>query len=80
MPVYLWGRQLRTGGYFARSDLFGGLEDSFGTSYFYQAGGRLVIDLQGLLWKLEYIGIGAGYFWVDRFSGWTIGAEVSFAF
>jgi hypothetical protein len=80
MPVYLWGRQLRTGGYVGRSDLFGGLEDSFGTDYFYQAGGRLVMDVQGLLWKLEYIGLGAGYFWSDRFSGWTIGAEVSFAF
>jgi hypothetical protein len=80
MPVYLWGRQLRTGAYFARSDLFGGLEDSFGSSYFYQTGGRLVMDVQGLLWKLEYIGLGAGYFWSDKFSGWTIGAEVSFAF
>ena len=80
MPLYLWGRQLRTGGYFARSELFGGLEDSFGTSYFYQSGGRLVMDVQGLLWKLEYVGIGAGYFWSDQFSGWTIGAEISFAF
>jgi Solitary outer membrane autotransporter beta-barrel domain len=80
MPVYLWSRQLRTGAYFARSDLFGGLKDSFGTDHFYQAGGRLVMDVQGLLWKLEYIGIGAGYFWSDRFSGWTIGAELSFAF
>jgi hypothetical protein len=80
MPLYLWGRQLRTGAYFARSELFGGLDDSFGTSYFYQSGGRLVMDVQGLLWKLEYVGIGAGYFWSDRFSGWTIGAEISFAF
>ena len=80
MPVYLWGRQLRTGAYFARSDLFGGLEDSFGTSYFYQAGGRFVMDVQGLFWKLETVGIGGGYLWSDRFSGWTIGAEISFAF
>lgn len=80
MPIHLWERQLRTGAYFARSDLFGGLEASFGTDYFYQAGGRLVMDVQGLLWKLEYVGIGAGYFWSDNFSGWTIGAELSFAF
>jgi hypothetical protein len=46
----------------------------------YQSGGRLVMDVQGLFWKLEYVGIGAGYFWSDRFSGWTIGAEISFAF
>jgi len=39
-----------------------------------------VIDVQGLLWHLEYIGIGAGYFWADKFSGWTLGAEISFSF
>ena len=38
-----------------------------------------LMDVRGLLWKLEYIGMGAGYFWSDRFSGWTIGAEVSLA-
>jgi Solitary outer membrane autotransporter beta-barrel domain len=80
MPLYLWGRQLRTGAYISRSDLFGGLEDSFNTGHFYQAGGRFVIDVQGLLWKLEYVGVGAGYFWSETFSGWTIGAEISFAF
>jgi hypothetical protein len=34
----------------------------------------------GDFWKVEYVGIGAGYFWADNFSGWTIGAEISFAF
>ena len=38
------------------------------------------MDVQGLLWHLEYFGLGAGYFWSDKFSGWTIGAEISFAF
>jgi hypothetical protein len=46
----------------------------------YQAGGRFVMDIQGLLWHVEYVGIGAGYFWNDKFSGWSIGAEISFAF
>jgi hypothetical protein len=57
-----------------------GLETSFGTDHLYQAGGRLVMDVQKLLWKLEYIAIGAGYFWSDTFSGWTVGAEVRFTF
>jgi hypothetical protein len=39
MLVYLWGRQLRTGAYVSRSDLFGGLEESFGTDHFYQGAG-----------------------------------------
>ena len=61
-------------------DLFGGLEDSLVTAHLYQAGGRFVMDVQGLFWKPEYMGVNAGYFWTDNFSGRTLGAEVSFAF
>jgi hypothetical protein len=39
-----------------------------------------MMDVQGLFWKLATLGIGAGYFWSDKFSGWTIGAEIGFAF
>ena len=80
MPVYVWSRQLRTGAYFSRCELFGGLEESLKTDHLYQAGGRLVVDIQGLLWHVEYVGVGAGYFWSDKFSGWSIGVEISFAF
>jgi hypothetical protein len=80
MPLYLWGRQLRTGAYFGRAELSGGVEDTLKTDHLYQAGGRFVMDIQGLLWHVEYVGVGAGYFWADKFSGWTLGAEISFAF
>ena len=80
MPLYLWGRQLRTGAYFGRAELSGGVEETMKTDHLYQAGGRFVMDIQGLLWHVEYVGVGAGYFWSDKFSGWTLGAEISFAF
>ena len=80
MPLYLWGRQLRTGAYFGRAELSGGVEETLKTDHLYQAGGRFVMDIQGLLWHVEYVGVGAGYFWSDKFSGWTLGAEISFAF
>ena len=80
MPLYLWGRQLRTGAYFSRAELSGGIEETLKTDHLYNAGGRFVMDIQGLLWHVEYVGVGAGYFWSDKFSGWTIGAEISFAF
>ena len=80
MPLYLWGRQLRTGAYVSRSEIFGGVEETFKTNYLHQAGGRFVMDIQGLLWHVEYVGVGAGYFWSDKFSGWSVGAEISFAF
>ena len=39
MPVYLWGRQLRTGAYLSRSELYGWLGTTFRTGHFYNAGG-----------------------------------------
>ncbi len=30
----------------------------------YDVGGRFVMDLLGVLWKVEWLGLGAGYFWV----------------
>jgi hypothetical protein len=80
LPLHVFGRQLRVGGYVARSELSGGLETSLKTDHLYDAGGRLVVDLVGLLWKLEYLGIGASYFFSDSFSGWSYGVEVSFKF
>jgi hypothetical protein len=80
LPLRVFGRQLRAGGHIARSELSGGLETSLKTDHLYDAGGRLVVDLVGLLWKLEYLGIGASYFFSDNFSGWSYGAEVSFKF
>ena len=80
LPLHVFGRQLRAGGYVARSELSGGLEASLRTHYLYDTGGRLVVDLVGLLWKPEYLGIGASYFLSANFSGWSYGAEVSFKF
>jgi hypothetical protein len=42
--------------------------------------GRFVVDVQGLLWKVEYIGVGARYFWGDKFSGVSYGFETSLKF
>jgi hypothetical protein len=55
-------RPARTSGA-GRSDLYGGLEESFGVNAIYQAGGRFVMDVQGLFWKVECVGLGAQYFW-----------------
>ena len=80
LPFYAFGRQFRTGAYFARSELFGGLQNAFGNDHMYDVGGRIVLDLLGVLWKVEWLGIGAGYFWNDRFSGWSIGADIRMKF
>ena len=38
------------------------------------------MDVQRLFWTLEYVGLRAGYLCTDDFSGWTVGAEIIFAF
>jgi hypothetical protein len=69
LPPNVLGPQLRVGKYVARSELWGGFETSLRTDHLYDAGGRLVVDLVGLLWKLEYLGIGMSSFFSDNFSG-----------
>jgi len=80
LPLYAFGRQFRTGVYFARSELFGGLETALRSDYLYDTGARFVIDLLGVLWKVEWLGIGGGYFWGEHFSGWSIGADIRMKF
>jgi hypothetical protein len=80
LPLYAFGRQFRTGAYVARSELWDGLETAFRSDYLYDVGGRFVIDLLGALWKVEWIGIGGGYFWNSSFSGWTVGADIRMKF
>jgi hypothetical protein len=80
LPLYAFGRQFRTGVYFARSELWGGLEDGLKSDYLYDTGARFVVDLLGVLWKVEWLGIGGGYFWGENFSGWTIGADIRMKF
>jgi hypothetical protein len=80
LPLYAFGRQFRTGAYVARSELWDGLETAFRSDYLYDVGGRFVIDLLGALWKFEWIGLGGGYFWNDKFSGWTVGVDIRMKF
>jgi hypothetical protein len=80
LDVELFGHELRTGGYFSRTDLFGDLQDGLNTSYVYEVHGRLVLDFLGELWKVKWIGVGGSYLWGDNIHGWSIGADVAFRF
>jgi solitary outer membrane autotransporter-like beta-barrel protein len=77
---HLFGRELRTGGFISRTELFGDLEDGLGTQHLYEAHGRLVLDFLNHLWKVQWIGIGGSYLWGVDASGWTVGADVAFRF
>jgi hypothetical protein len=76
----LFGHELRTGGYFSRSDLFGDIDRGLDVRYFYELHGRLVLDFLNQLWKVQWLGIGASYFWGPNVTGWAAGADVTFRF
>jgi Solitary outer membrane autotransporter beta-barrel domain len=80
LGVELFGHELRTGGYFSRTDLYGDLQDGLNTSYVYEIHGRLVLDFLDELWKVKWIGLGGSYLWGDNIHGWSIGADVAFRF
>jgi hypothetical protein len=76
----MFGRELHTGGFFSRTELFGNAAQGLNADHFYTANGRLVLDLKGKVWKLRWLGIGASYFFGDAFDGWSAGVDVRFEF
>jgi Solitary outer membrane autotransporter beta-barrel domain len=77
---HLLGRELHTGGFIGRTELFGDLEDGLGTQHLYEAHGRLVLDFLNRLPAVQWIGVGGSLLWGANFSGWTVGADVMFRF
>jgi hypothetical protein len=76
----LYGHELRTGGYLARTDFFGDLKQGLDTQHLYEAHGRLVLDFLHQFWKVQWMGIGGSYLWGTHATGWTVGADVLFRF
>ncbi|MGA2788524.1 MAG: Solitary outer membrane autotransporter beta-barrel domain [Verrucomicrobiota bacterium] len=77
----LWGHELRTGGYFSRTEFYGDIKDGLGVNHLYEIHGRVVLDYLNQLWKVQWIGIGYSYFWGNGgFTGNAIGLDVAFQF
>ena len=80
LGVPVFGGELHTGGYFSRTEVGGDADAGLQTNHFYTLNGRLVVDLQGSLWNLRWIGVGASYLWGGRLNGYTIGVDFQFQF
>ncbi len=76
----VFGRELHTGGFLSRTELFGDLETGLNSSYLYTVNGRFVLDFLGKIWKLRWLGVGSSYFWSDTISGWSAGIDIRFKF
>jgi hypothetical protein len=80
LGTQLYGHELRSGGYLSRTDLFAGLRDGLDVEHINELHGRLVMDFLNQLWKFQWIGVGASYYWGTNISGWAVGADVAFRF
>jgi hypothetical protein len=78
--LHLFDRELRSGGYVSRTEMYGGLKEGLQEGHLYEVHGRLVLDFLNHLWKVQWIGIGASYNWGGELRGWTAGADVAFKF
>ena len=76
----VFGRELHTGGFFARSELFGGVADGLNADHVHTVNGRFVVDLIDKVWKMRWLGVGASYIFGDDFAGWTAGVDMRFRF
>jgi Solitary outer membrane autotransporter beta-barrel domain len=76
----LWGHEVRTGGYFGRTDLFDGIKNGLNTDHIYEIHGRIVLDFLGELWKVKWLGVGYSYLWGSNFNGYSIGVDAAFRF
>ncbi len=80
LGVECYGHEVRTGGFFSRTDLYGDISDGLQTDYIYEAHGRIVLDFLDQLWKVQWLGIGVSYMWGSNFDGWAYGVDAAFRF
>ena len=80
LGVQLYGHELRSGGYYRWTGLYGDLRDGLHESNLSEIHGRVVLDFLNQLWKVQWIGIGASYIWGPNITGWSAGLDVVFRF
>jgi hypothetical protein len=81
LGVELHGHELRSGGFYAHTELAGDLKKGLNVDSINEVHGRIVADMLNQVWKLQWIGIGASYFWgPSNLSGWTVDADIAFRF
>lgn len=76
----LLSHELRTGGYFERTELYGDVKEGLNTGHLNEIHGRLVLDYLNQLWLTQWIGLGGSYYWGSNFTGWSVGVDFMLVF
>jgi len=76
----LFGHELRTGGYYERTELYGDIKEGLNTGYLNEVHGRVVLDFLNQLWLTQWIGLGGSYYWGSNFTGWSAGIDFMLVF
>ena len=80
LGVVLFGHELRSGGYYRWTGLYGDLRNGLNVSNLSEIHGRIVLDFLNQLWKVRWIGIGASYIFGPTVTGWSAGIDATFRF
>jgi hypothetical protein len=80
LGIKLGGHELRSGGYFSRTEMYGDLKTGLEVHHLNEIHGRLVADFLNQFWKVQWLGVGASYLWGPNITGWAVGADVAFRF
>ena len=80
LGVSLFGHELRSGGYYRWTGLYGSLRSGLNESNLSEIHGRIVLDFLNQLWKVQWIGIGASYLFGPTVTGWSAGIDATFRF
>lgn len=78
--VELFGHELRYGGYYRWTGLYGALSSGLNLSDLNEVHGRVVLDFLNQFWKVQWIGFGASYLFGQKTTGWSIGVDATFVF
>ena len=78
--VQVFGHELRSGGYFSRTELYDNLQTGLNADHIYDFHPRIVLDFLNELWKVQWIGLGGSYLWGNTFHGYSIGIDINFRF
>jgi hypothetical protein len=76
----VFGHELHTGGHLDALGLFGNIRSGLDTTHLYTANARLVVDMASTFKFLEWVGLGASYYWSGNVTGWSAGIDVRLVF